>query len=483
MTNYLYGWAGTCFDPSYIPFSMREKTDEGTLFLDDVEITSIETAGEFTDNDNHLMTSAAIQDKIQALLSLYSLLTHNHNLADLIEHSYNSLSDKPTIYANLADLLEKSYNNLTEKPSIPTQYTDALARIACVATTITNGVTTSAPNQNAVYDALAGKLGTTAKSADSSKLNGVAESEADTASTIAKRNASGDILARLFRSDYSNQSTISGAMAYRVSTSDNYIRFCNSPTAIKTWLGVPSWSSASSIYPTLNNINDLGKSDRYWDNLYINDIYMRSAGYLYFKDTSSHVNFRIAENNGGTSRHYNDGHFYFRNWSDNGYRDVYGDFKDQATPPPIATLEELKAIDFTKLVDKHDGEGAIHLDKSQFPDRLKSVSIITKDKLKDDLDWRVRSEINLHTRKDFKEKDWDKEFQDKKVWWDPDKFEREFDYGTNVGAAIAQNMSWVKQLLLKIEASEEKIAQLEHQNDTLEGEIAAIKQYVGMTIE
>lgn len=36
-----------------------------------------------------------------------------------------------------------------------TAYTDASARAACVATTITNGVTTSAPNQNAVFDALA----------------------------------------------------------------------------------------------------------------------------------------------------------------------------------------------------------------------------------------------------------------------------------------------------------------------------------------
>lgn len=36
-----------------------------------------------------------------------------------------------------------------------TAYTDALARAACVSTTITDGVTTSAPNQNAVFDALA----------------------------------------------------------------------------------------------------------------------------------------------------------------------------------------------------------------------------------------------------------------------------------------------------------------------------------------
>ncbi len=35
---------------------------------------------------------------------LYSLLTHNHNLDDLSEKSYNSLTDKPTIPADHSDL-------------------------------------------------------------------------------------------------------------------------------------------------------------------------------------------------------------------------------------------------------------------------------------------------------------------------------------------------------------------------------------------
>lgn len=59
-----------------------------------------------------------------------------------------------------------------------------------------------------------------------------------TASTIAVRDSSGDLKCRLVRSNYNNQTTISGALAFRVNnSSDNYIRFCSSTSAIRTWLG------------------------------------------------------------------------------------------------------------------------------------------------------------------------------------------------------------------------------------------------------
>ncbi len=61
---------------------------------------------------------------------------------------------------------------------------------------------------------------------------------AATASTIAYRDGSADISARLFRANYANQSTISGAMAFRVNnSSDNYTRYCSSPSAIRTFIG------------------------------------------------------------------------------------------------------------------------------------------------------------------------------------------------------------------------------------------------------
>ena len=61
------------------------------------------------------------------------------------------------------------------------------------------------------------------------------------ANTIAYRTSSADIRARLFRSNYQNQSTISGGMAFRVNNgADDYIRFCSNTGAIRTFLGVPA---------------------------------------------------------------------------------------------------------------------------------------------------------------------------------------------------------------------------------------------------
>ena len=61
------------------------------------------------------------------------------------------------------------------------------------------------------------------------------------ANTIAYRTSSADIRARLFRSNYANQSTISGGMAFRVNNgTDDYIRFCSNAGAIRTFLGVPA---------------------------------------------------------------------------------------------------------------------------------------------------------------------------------------------------------------------------------------------------
>lgn len=68
-------------------------------------------------------------------------------------------------------------------------------------------------------------------------------STAATASKIVARDSAGDVQCRLVRSEYANQSTISGAMAFRVAAgagADNYIRFCSDTTAIRTFLNVYS---------------------------------------------------------------------------------------------------------------------------------------------------------------------------------------------------------------------------------------------------
>ncbi len=85
-------------------------------------------------------------------------------------------------------------------------------------------------------------------------------STSDAANTIAYRNGSADIAARLFRATYANQSTISGAIAFRVNNStDNYTRYCSSPSAIRTFIGAASSSVVSGVtsVATSGSVNGL----------------------------------------------------------------------------------------------------------------------------------------------------------------------------------------------------------------------------------
>ena len=74
--------------------------------------------------------------------------------------------------------------------------------------------------------------------------------EAATASTLVYRNSSADINVRLLRANYQDQGTISGAIAFRVNnSSDNYTRYCSSPSAIRTFLGVPASGDLGNYLP------------------------------------------------------------------------------------------------------------------------------------------------------------------------------------------------------------------------------------------
>lgn len=76
---------------------------------------------------------------------------------------------------------------------------------------------------------------------DADLLDGYQAAITATVSTVAVRDGSGDIHTRLIRSEYGNETTIRGALAYRVeSTSggNNYVRFCSDTAAIRTYLGV-----------------------------------------------------------------------------------------------------------------------------------------------------------------------------------------------------------------------------------------------------
>ncbi len=85
---------------------------------------------------------------------------------------------------------------------------------------------------------LAGKLGNTAKAADSARLNGAADATSAAANTIAKRDSAKDIRARVFRSNYNAQTSApaaSAAVAFRVSVTNDYIRFM-SLSAFRSWI-------------------------------------------------------------------------------------------------------------------------------------------------------------------------------------------------------------------------------------------------------
>jgi len=96
---------------------------------------------------------------------------------------------------------------------------------------------------------------------ESFKINGTAlansatigATTADTANKIAQRDASGDIHARLFRSDYQNQTTIDGGIAYRTSATDNYIRFCTDMGAVRSKIGL---KNSATITADTSNVGD-----------------------------------------------------------------------------------------------------------------------------------------------------------------------------------------------------------------------------------
>ena len=69
---------------------------------------------------------------------------------------------------------------------------------------------------------------------------------AATASKIVARDTARDMFARLFRSDYGNQNTISGGLAFRVNNgNDSYIRFCSDAAATRTFIGLTTMSASA----------------------------------------------------------------------------------------------------------------------------------------------------------------------------------------------------------------------------------------------
>ena len=105
-------------------------------------------------------------------------------------------------------------------------------------------------------------LGITDTAADSSKVGGYEAAQAATASTAAIRDGSADITARLFRSNYAEQTTAPATtvdICFRNdAASDNYMRFMDA-TAFKAWL-----LAIGTTVATAQNANQLIGKNWYW---------------------------------------------------------------------------------------------------------------------------------------------------------------------------------------------------------------------------
>ncbi|MBN7778902.1 hypothetical protein JYP49_21840 [Nitratireductor aquimarinus] len=103
---------------------------------------------------------------------------------------------------------------------------------------------------SAAYAAVSSFLAAGAKAVDSAKLNGAVESYTDTAHSIAKRNSSGDLETRLFRSTYGVSGSLPGNREFimRGSAGDPYLRpitTAAAAAALKPHLGNDVYTGSS----------------------------------------------------------------------------------------------------------------------------------------------------------------------------------------------------------------------------------------------
>ena len=122
----------------------------------------------------------------------------------------------------------------------------------------------------------------------------ITATDADTASTIVMRNGSGDMFARLFRSDYQNQTDCGAGIAFRNSTTDNYIRFCTTMSSVRSRIGCAATAGSTAQNFSSKEcyvqgwVRTNGNSGHYWEgssngsgwHIYPkdrNDMYMRTG--------------------------------------------------------------------------------------------------------------------------------------------------------------------------------------------------------------
>jgi len=153
---------------------------------------------------------------------------------------------------------------LTGTPTAPTATAGTSTTQIATTEFVTNVVTTKSPTANPTFTGVAtaprftSTIATGTAPFTVSSTTKVTNLNADllddlttavepTANTIAARSAAGDLSVRLLKANYTDETSIAGAIAYRVNNStDNYTRYCNNPSAIRTFLGVPAGSGTST---------------------------------------------------------------------------------------------------------------------------------------------------------------------------------------------------------------------------------------------
>ena len=113
---------------------------------------------------------------------------------------------------------------------------------------------TGAPSWVSPASLTVSRSSTTGTADNSNLLGGLAGQYSATASSVAFRDGAADVTARLFRAEYQNESSMSGAIAFRNAAgagADNYTRYCSSPLAVRGWLSAGYellWSLAVAGY-------------------------------------------------------------------------------------------------------------------------------------------------------------------------------------------------------------------------------------------
>lgn len=145
--------------------------------------------------------------------------------------------------------LDLSWDNITSKPATftPSAHTHDAADI--VSGTIDPARLPSSGTTTVTWANVSGKPVYATRWPSWEEVTGAgsaASYDADSlnvANTVALRTASGDVIARLFRSEYPDETTMGGALAFRHNNStNNFTRYISDPAAVRDWMEVPHTS-------------------------------------------------------------------------------------------------------------------------------------------------------------------------------------------------------------------------------------------------